>query len=469
MSTNYSESFETVFDLEEVQAVILQAALEGNSSCLEKLPSLISVMDEPFRTVATLIHSRIQQGEFVDHNVLAGLVGQHQPIHCDANGHPKQLTASETMNLLKTDPVQPGQAEEYLDLLTLEANKRRRVEQKQQVHGLAEQFWDSPDRLRVELKRLESSVLNSTPNNELYDTSELAEIVPYMTELEKRQQGTKFQGFDSGFQHLNHICDGLNTGLFVFAAPPGEGKTTLAWQLACQVAAIESVPVIFVSLEQSKGELRDKALACLSHTSYRHIRRGQLKVDDFAWGKVLEAANKYALLGEYLTIIEGDDRTTVGLIRQIASQALQSSKASRCLIIIDYLQILRLGKEDPNRHDSSKDRVDYIVSSLRRLARDLDACVLAISSENRASYRNKSALSAFKESGGIEYSADIAAILSRGPHSDSPDVYRFQDLSIVKNRNGERGRIKLKFYMSQARFEETERDELFDEDGSTEK
>ena len=46
MSTNYSESFETVFDLEEVQAVILQAALEGNSSCLEKLPSLISVMDD---------------------------------------------------------------------------------------------------------------------------------------------------------------------------------------------------------------------------------------------------------------------------------------------------------------------------------------------------------------------------------------------------------------------------------------
>jgi len=83
MSTNYSESFETVFDLEEVQAVILQAALEGNSSCLEKLPSLISVMDEPFRTVATLIHSRIQQGEFVDHNVLAGLVGLAFPLQTD--------------------------------------------------------------------------------------------------------------------------------------------------------------------------------------------------------------------------------------------------------------------------------------------------------------------------------------------------------------------------------------------------
>ena len=451
--------FEDVFDRDEVQAVVLTAALEGNGSCREQLPALVTMMDEPYRDIAAIMGDRHRSGEFLERNVLAGVIGGYRLFRRDANGSRCELTVSEVMNLLAVDPIQPGQAEEYLDLLKRKTEEQRRRELRLQVHAVTEQYWEAPDQLRRELKQLAT---RSSEHSEggVGLLSELHELVPYMAALERRQSGAVFQGLDSGFQHLNNICDGLNTGLFVLAAPPGEGQTTLAWQIACQVAAIESVPVIFISLEQSKGELRDKALARLSGVSNRHIRRGRLEIDEPAWERVLAAATEYAMLGQCIKIIEGNHETNISQIHRDASDFMRSCNATRCLIVIDYLQIIPLEKDEVTRSGSTKDKVDRHVSDLRRLARDLNACVMAISSENRAGYKTKVGMSVFKESGGIEYSADIAAILSRDNNTEPNDDYRIEDLMIVKNRNGEQGRIRFKFYYAQARFEEIERGEL---------
>lgn len=79
--------------------------------------------------------------------------------------------------------------------------------------------------------------------------------------------------------------------------------------------------------------------------------------------------------------------------------------------------------------------------------------MVCISSENRAGYKDK-ALSVFKESGGIEYSADIAAVMTKDKASSSSEA-RVLDLNIVKNRNGECGVVKFKFLTGTARFVET--------------
>lgn len=451
--------FEDVFDGDDVQAVLLMAALEGDNPCREQLPALMLMMEEPYREIAALMEERFRSGEFLDRNVLAGVVGRSRLFRRDANGSRCELTASEVMNLLAVDPIQPGQAEEYLDLLKRKTEELRRQELRLQVRAVVEQHWDAPEQLQAELGRLATRSAERGEGGAGLPT-ELQELVPYMAALEQRQSGAVFQGLDSGFQHLNNICDGLNTGLFVLAAPPGEGKTTLAWQIGCQVAALESVPVIFVSLEQSKGELRDKALARLSKVPNRLIRRGRLNIDEPAWEQVLGAATEYALAAQLIEIVEGDQETSISKIRQDAAAFMRSCHATRCLIIIDYLQIIPLEKDEVTRSGSTKDKVDRHVSDLRRLARDLNACVMAISSENRAGYKTKVGMSVFKESGGIEYSADIAAILSRDNNTEPNDDYRIEDLMIVKNRNGEQGRIRFKFYYAQARFEEIERGEL---------
>src|SRR5262249_21624522 len=117
------------------------------------------------------------------------------------------------------------------------------------------------------------------------------------------------------------------------------------------------------------------------------------------------------------------------------------------------------------RVTSAKDKVDLHVSALRRLARDLNVSVLAISRENRAGYRSKS-MDVFKESGGIEYSADVAAILTRDKRAArrGQEDDRVEDPNIVKNRNGERGVVKFKFYASRAEFVEQERLQPAEED-----
>jgi replicative DNA helicase len=105
------------------------------------------------------------------------------------------------------------------------------------------------------------------------------------------------------------------------------------------------------------------------------------------------------------------------------------------------------------------------MSELRRIARDLGATVMAISSVGRASY-DTAGLSSFKESGGIEYAADLGAIML--PRKNGDDIERGKatleginlewigvDLVVVKNRNGERGKIEFQFFPQISRFKES--------------
>ena len=95
------------------------------------------------------------------------------------------------------------------------------------------------------------------------------------------------------------------------------------------------------------------------------------------------------------------------------------------------------------------------------MARSLDSPVIAISSENRAGYDSKK-LDVFKESGGIEYSSDIAVVMTlnveatRAAHGN----YRVVDLNIVKNRNGDTAVVKFKFYPEYAEFIEFQKGTL---------
>ena len=99
---------------------------------------------------------------------------------------------------------------------------------------------------------------------------------------------------------------------------------------------------------------------------------------------------------------------------------------------------------DSGRVTSAKDRIDLHVSALRRLARQLDSPVLAISSENRQGYTSRK-LDVFKESGGIEYSADIAIVMTNDKEATRTADGKSRPLSlllrrnIVKNRNGAPG------------------------------
>jgi len=277
------------------------------------------------------------------------------------------------------------------------------------------------------------------------DRSEADLIDAFMMDLENPTPGYKTR-----FDRLDNLINGLKPGVFVIAAPPSAGKTTLVKQLADQVAEFnEGVPVLFLSYEQSAGELRTKTLARLSRKENQLIRDGKIK------GRIIEdAVQKYRDFGRRLKVIEADFHHGIGTIRLLAQrEKLQTGKAP--VIVIDYLQVVPVA--DPALKDKRAE-VDFLVSELRRLARDIGSPIIAVSSMPRSEYQRVQ-MSAFKESGGIEYGTDVAAVMDvKGENADRSE--RDIDLAVIKNRNGRRKIIRLKYEMMYDAFQEEGEDEL---------
>ena len=257
-------------------------------------------------------------------------------------------------------------------------------------------------------------------------------------------------GYMTGFSRLDSLTGGLKPGVFIIAAPPSAGKTTFVKQLADQVAELnEGTPVLFLSYEQSAAELRTKTLARLSRKKNQLIREGKIEEKDIA-----DAIRKYLSFGHRLKIVESDFQHNIGTIRLLAQrEKLQADKAPA--ILIDYLQVM------PVANPALKDKraeVDFLVSELRRLARDIGSPIIAVSSMPRSEYKNVK-MSGFKESGGIEYGTDVAAIMDVKKESGG-GLERSVNLAVIKNRNGQRKIIRLRYEMVYDTFKEEGEEEL---------
>jgi len=122
-------------------------------------------------------------------------------------------------------------------------------------------------------------------------------------------------------------------------------------------------------------------------------------------------------------IEEGNFNTNVDTIREYIADYIANTK-ERPTIIIDYLQILT----PSNTKYTDKQQMDYNVKILKQTSRDYNIPIIVISSFNRANYNQEATLEAFKESGGIEYTADVVLGLQFRLLADA-------DLKLNKNGN----------------------------------
>ena len=354
----------------------------------------------------------------------------------------------------------PGNARHYAAQVKDTANRRRIMKKADYVKMAAGAGdMDTPEELLGKLQRL---VFDLETERDIGGDleSEEAGLPDFMGELEDRQTGGKFDGLLTGFEHLDNVCNGLGQGLFVIAGAPSSGKTTFIKQLLDQVAELNGVPCLFFSLEQSAEELRIKTLSRLSGISNRGIMKGRLENDSAGWERVRKAGETYAGYGPSVYLVEADRNTTTDTIRLTATRAMRRAGADRCFIAVDYLQKMPAG----GKFDGAKERIDFLTSELRRLSRDLDSPVLVISSENRAGYDNYG-YEVFKESGEIEYSADIAGVLHEEDRKDrqrrerekNKSMVRHVNLQINKNRNGELAAIQFDYTPWECKFEEIDR------------
>lgn len=207
----------------------------------------------------------------------------------------------------------------------------------------------------------------------------------------------------TGYPLLDKQAGGLYSGLYVIAAISSLGKTTFATQMADQIAAA-GTDVLYFSLEQSRLEVVSKSLARItaqndmgSVVTSLAIRKGHRPE------QVLRAAAQYRQqVGDRLSVIEGNFDCDVSFIGDYVRRYIRNNN-TRPVVFIDYLQIL----QPENERQSTKEAIDNTVTQLKRMSRDLNLTVFVISSVNRANYLTPIDFESLKESGGIEYTADV--------------------------------------------------------------
>ena len=211
----------------------------------------------------------------------------------------------------------------------------------------------------------------------------------------------KYKDRKTGFSNIDNKTN-LYPGLYVLGAISSLGKTTFACQLADQLAKAGE-HVLYFSLEQSKFELVTKGLSRLTAKSNKltavtamQIREGVRTL------AVLKAIEEYKNFGQHNIIYQCGFDTTVRTIIDCVNDYIKSNDVQP-IVIVDYLQIIR--PMDSRRN--VKDVVDDHLRAFKKLQIDNDLVVLLISSLNRQNYLTPLSFESFKESGSIEYTADI--------------------------------------------------------------
>lgn len=243
----------------------------------------------------------------------------------------------------------------------------------------------------------------------VYDVMDVA-IELYNGEADRERVPTGLQALDDA------IGGGLSTGgLTVLGATSSTGKTTLALQVADEIAK-GGRPVLFVTVEQGRHELVAKSISRLMRLI--PTRSGGYYVASSSdlqsakarerWGEPMHAAfitacgSYSASIAPNMRFMELAEQPTTEQIRR-AAVAMQEHRGVAPCVFVDYLQLLA----PANERMTERQAVDHNVMDLRHLARDLQTCVFVISSLNRASYSEGVTQEAFKESGAIEYGSDL--------------------------------------------------------------
>ena len=263
-----------------------------------------------------------------------------------------------------------------------------------------------------------------------------------------QESGGQSGGLATHYLDLDNILGGgMHPGeLILLAARPAMGKTSLAMNIAFNVAARSHKPVAVFSLEMAKEQLVQRMLCSETRIDSKRLKNGQLTGEEWVL-----LTDTMAALSEAPLFIDDSPQLTVAQMRAKARH-LQSEKGGLALVVIDYLQLMQPARRSENRVQEISD----ISRSLKALARELGVPVLALSQLSRAveqTQEKRPNLSHLRESGALEQDSDIVLFIYRPdyyfPDSDRPNV---AEIIIAKHRNGPTGSIELAFLKEYTRF-----------------
>ena len=245
-------------------------------------------------------------------------------------------------------------------------------------------------------------------------------------------------GIPTGFIDLDYKTSGFQPSDFILiAARPSMGKTAFVLNVVDYVSVRRGIPCLVFSLEMSKEQLVNRMLAMESNVDSQKLRTGNLTDSD--WDAVVEGIG---VIGNSKLLI--DDTPGISITELRSKCRKMKLEYGLSMIIIDYLQLMSgSGRSGDNRQQE----ISEISRSLKALAREMNAPVVALSQLSRACETrqdHRPMLSDLRESGAIEQDADVVMFLYRDDYynkdTDTPNI---AEVIIAKQRNGPIGTVNL--------------------------
>ncbi len=364
---------------------------------------------------------------------------------------PEEFSSIEFISELVSSVPTSANVRHYAQTVSDDATLRRLIRVNEEIANTCYQHRESLDEIMNTTEKRIFDVLQKKSADEYVPIKDVVLSVIDKIEAAARHKGT-VTGLATGFYDLDYKTSGLQpSDLILIAARPSMGKTAFVLNLAQYMCVRNHVPTAIFSLEMSKDQLVNRILSMESKVDSQSMRTGTLQPAD--WEKLIESAG---VISTAPLII--DDTPGISITELRSKCRKYKLENDLGLVIIDYLQLMTGGSR---KQESRQQEISEISRSLKALAREINAPVIALSQLSRACETrpdHRPMLSDLRESGAIEQDADVVMFLYRDDYyNKDTDKKNISEVIIAKQRNGPIGTVELVWLPNYTKFANKEK------------
>ena len=386
-------------------------------------------------------------------DVMTELYGEDKPVdlvtlqeRLKNKDVPPELTSVEFISGIVNDVPLSANVKYYAETVAEKALLRRMIKANEEIANTCYLGKEPLDQILEDTEKKIFDLLQKKSADDFVPIRDVVLSVIDKIELAAKHKGT-VTGLATGFYDLDYKTSGFQPSDFILvAARPSMGKTAFVLNLAQYIAVKNKVPTAIFSLEMSKDQLVNRLLSMESKVDSQLIRTGNLSAND--WEKLIESAGD---ISKAPLIIDDTPGISISELRSKCRKFKLENNLG--LVIIDYLQLMSGGSK---RTDSRQQEISEISRSLKALAREINAPVIALSQLSRACETrpdHRPILSDLRESGAIEQDADVVMFIYRDDYyNKDTDKKNISEIIIAKQRNGPIGTVELVWLPNYTKF-----------------
>ena len=360
---------------------------------------------------------------------------------------PPEVSSLEFVRDIITTVPTSANVKSYANIVREKAVLRRLIKVNEEI---ANDCYLGRESLETILADTEKKIFDLLQSRSSGDFVPIRQVVLNVLENIERASKTKdtVTGVPTGFIDLDYKTSGFQPSDFILiAARPSMGKTAFVLNVVDHVTVRRGTPCMVFSLEMSKEQLVNRMLSMESNVDSQKLRTGTLTDSD--WDAVVEGGG---VTGSSKLIIDDTPGISITELRSKCRKAKLEHDIG--IVIIDYLQLMT--GSGGRGSDNRQQEISEISRSLKALARELQAPVVALSQLSRACETrtdHRPMLSDLRESGAIEQDADVVMFLYRDDYyNKDSEMKDMAEVIIAKQRNGPIGTVNLVWMPQYTKF-----------------